>query len=378
MSKIDKKTKIILCISAFAIIGFIYVFSVAKTLQSTITDYNNAVERYNSVAEEYNLYLQKSCVDNIDGMLAEVGILNSEDDTLSGAIKVVLSSNSKEKIEKDIQTINELVDSIEIYKNIAQQITVPEEAWVIDRLKSVSVIENAQASSKMNDPAGLLGKDGGYKSCIYFSIDGLDVSQMPGKSVVEKGTDGGGAIEVYANLEDAEARCDYLAGFDGTILYSGSYAIVGTMVVRTSYLLTEEDQLYLTNEIVKAFTEVKDTASKNEDITVDVIDTYRISSSLATIDKKVTDESEIKSICDFLKSMNLEKYDWSMTPVPVGGARTVFEIHLSNGEIREIEFADYFEKGFRVIIDSDEYIFQSDTVDLYDFWNDIKGETEGL
>ena len=57
-----------------------------------------------------------------------------------------------------------------------------------------------------------------------------------------------------ATVEDAEARCEYLSGFDGTVLYSGSYAIVGTMVIRTSYKLTNEQQLALTDKITSAVT----------------------------------------------------------------------------------------------------------------------------
>ena len=61
-------------------------------------------------------------------------------------------------------------------------------------------------------------------------------------------------MEVYPTVQDAEARCEYLAGFDGTVLYSGSYAIVGTTVIRTSYKLTNEQQIELTNDITMALT----------------------------------------------------------------------------------------------------------------------------
>ena len=52
-------------------------------------------------------------------------------------------------------------------------------------------------------------------------------------------------------------RVSYLAGFDNTILYSGSYAIVGTMVIRTSYLLTDEEQYNLTDAITRAVTKIE-------------------------------------------------------------------------------------------------------------------------
>lgn len=31
-------------------------------------------------------------------------------------------------------------------------------------------------------------------------------------------------------------RCEYLSDYDNTILYSGSYTLLGTMAIRASYL----------------------------------------------------------------------------------------------------------------------------------------------
>ena len=58
-------------------------------------------------------------------------------------------------------------------------------------------------------------------------------------------------------MQDAEARCEYLSGFDNTILYTGSYAIVGTMVIRISYAYTDEAQYEMTDRIAKAFTQLE-------------------------------------------------------------------------------------------------------------------------
>jgi hypothetical protein len=135
---------------------------------------------------------------------------------------------------------------------VVAQITNPTADWVVQRLTDVEQITEMAVASEDNDPGHLLGKDGGYTSCVYFNIS--DIELMDGETVLEKGTDAGGAIEVYATVRDAEARCDYLAGFDGTLMYSGSYAIVGTMVIRTSYILDGTDQLELTNEITQSFT----------------------------------------------------------------------------------------------------------------------------
>lgn len=84
----------------------------------------------------------------------------------------------------------------------------------------------------------------------------IDQEKIPGNSIVDKGTDCGGSIEIYESRKNAEERCSYLSEFENTILYSGSYAIVGTMVIRTSYLLNGNEQLKLTDEITKKLTEI--------------------------------------------------------------------------------------------------------------------------
>ena len=48
-----------------------------------------------------------------------------------------------------------------------------------------------------------------------------------------------------------------MSGFDNTILYTGSYAIVGTMVIRISYAYTDEAQYEMTDRIAKAFTQLE-------------------------------------------------------------------------------------------------------------------------
>ena len=183
--------------------------------------------------------------------------LNIENESVFEAVKVVLGKNSRSKIDNDTNTIYELITHIENSVHIIKQITAPSEEFVTSRLKDVPTILEMQSVTKDNNPDGLLNKDGGYTSCIYFSSEKISQEDIPGKDIVSKGTDCGGAVEIYDSLEEANARCEYLSGFDGTVLYSGSYAIIGTMVVRTSYLLTNEEQLELTNDITKALTALK-------------------------------------------------------------------------------------------------------------------------
>ena len=147
-------------------------------------------------------------------------------------------------------------EQIQTAIKVVTQITAPDGEWISNRLSNVNGITGIQAVTEELDSDDLLGKEGGFFACIYFTVHAINSEEVPGNSIVEKGTDAGGAVEVYSTLADAEARCEYLAGFDGTVLYSGSYAIVGTMVIRTSYKLTNEQQFDLTNAITGALTSI--------------------------------------------------------------------------------------------------------------------------
>ena len=88
-----------------------------------------------------------------------------------------------------------------------------------------------------------------YRLEVYIS-DGYS-------GTVGAGTDGGGAVAVYANAGDANKRNDYLSVFDGTILSSGSHDVVGTCVVRTSHLLTASQQKTFEGEIADSLTKLE-------------------------------------------------------------------------------------------------------------------------
>lgn len=139
-----------------------------------------------------------------------------------------------------------------------KQVTAPSEQFVLERLSGLPNITGAEAVTEQNDPNGNLHKDGGYTAAIYFSSDLVDSSQLyaqPGYTgIPATGTDAGGCVEVYATAKDAEERNDYLASFDGTILNSGSHAVVGTCVIRTSYLLTASEQDATEQSIIDSLT----------------------------------------------------------------------------------------------------------------------------
>lgn len=160
-------------------------------------------------------------------------------------------------------TTEALLDAQSAFKRsvlIQKQVTAPSDDFVLERLKQIDTILSLAAVTSSNDPNGLLGKEGGYIGCIYFSDSRVDKTQLnlkPGEyNVIAMGTVGGGAIEIYATIEEAETRNAYLSTYDGTDLDPGSHVVVGTMVVRTSSKLTDEQQMELTSQIVALLTEL--------------------------------------------------------------------------------------------------------------------------
>ncbi len=228
-----------------------------KEVQQTIhatREYNKAVEQFNLSVEEYNQAVSVTCIDNIDGMPAILEPLKTEHEGYDEVAEAVCNGIRSDIIISDTKTVQEMTVQVESLTTVVKQITAPTAEWLIDRLSDYSSITGIQAVTEDLDPDQLLGKEGGYSACVYFTVSSIDASTIPGNTIVEKGTDAGGAIEVYTTIEDAQARCEYLSGFDGTILYSGSYAIVGTMVIRTSYKLDNAQQMALTRAITRELT----------------------------------------------------------------------------------------------------------------------------
>lgn len=157
-----------------------------------------------------------------------------------------------------IATLLEARNTYQHSVEVQKQVTAPDDNFVLERLKQIDTIVSLGAVIQNNDPNGLLGKEGGYIGCIYFSDSRVDKTKLNLKpsqyDVISMGTIGGGAIEIYATIEEAEARNSYLATYDGTDLDPGSHVVAGTMVVRTSSMLTDEQQTELTNQIITIMT----------------------------------------------------------------------------------------------------------------------------
>lgn len=143
--------------------------------------------------------------------------------------------------------------------SIAQMklVTNPSEAFVIKRLKGVKGVGKIAPVTEKNDPNGHLNKARGYTAAVYFSSPMVNQSEVSGNSVIDKGTDGGGCVEVYLNEDDANNRNDQFGMFDGGMFASGSHKVVGTVIVRTSNELTASQQKKLENRIIKALTKLE-------------------------------------------------------------------------------------------------------------------------
>lgn len=140
-----------------------------------------------------------------------------------------------------------LNDSIQQMK----QITNPPESFVIQCLGYLPDIGSIQAVTEENDPNGQLNKAGGYTAAVYFESRKLNQSEIYGDTLLDKGTQAGGCIEVYATAEEAEARNRYLSAFDGsTIVNPGSHSVLGTIVIRTSNDFTATQQKELEASII--------------------------------------------------------------------------------------------------------------------------------
>ena len=157
------------------------------------------------------------------------------------------------------ETTEALKEKLKAYENSIQgmkQVTAPTDEFVMERLQRIETITEMDAVTEDHDPNGKLNKQGGYIGCIYFTDTQVDRSQLyieDGKdNVIDVGTDGGGAIEIFKTVEDATQRDTYLGAFDGGMLASGSHYVVGTCLVRTSNELNGTQQLELTDQIRQA------------------------------------------------------------------------------------------------------------------------------
>ncbi|MBO4336678.1 MAG: hypothetical protein J5842_01225 [Lachnospiraceae bacterium] len=131
----------------------------------------------------------------------------------------------------------------------------PDEEFILSRLEKVKRITSFMPATEDNDPNGRLHREDGYKSAVFFSTAYFDPSDIRGETIVDKGTEAGGVIEVYATQELAMDRAYYLSYYDETVWANGTHAVIGSIVIRLSDRLTEWQQRELEAGIIKALRE---------------------------------------------------------------------------------------------------------------------------
>lgn len=239
-----------------AFLGFILLIIYILFLLPAVTatqKYNQCVQEFNNVLVPYNEKVSLISVDNIQGVPGHMEYIDIEREDYFSITVSLLKGNFAPIINKDSNTLTKLTDRLNECMPILDVLNNPTENWVAEKLKCISDIKTVSSVTKSNDPNGLLDVEGGYSSCTYFTVKGIEFTNKNDDPIF-LGNDGGGCIEVYNNVRDAKKRCEYLSQYDNTMLYSGSYVLVGTMVIRTSYVLTEEQQFILTNNIIESFT----------------------------------------------------------------------------------------------------------------------------
>lgn len=180
--------------------------------------------------------------------------------------------SSTSDIEAAAEALNEPLDYSATSKTLADasqafdksvrqlgQVTAPSQDFVVSRLGKVPGVSDIEPVTESNDPNRQLNKSGGYTAAVYFHYSGVDGGEEVNAALpsIEIGTDGGGCIEVYRTVEDANKRNDNLASFDGRGVFdTGSHRVLGTVIVRTSHFLTASQQNSLTDEIAAILTEL--------------------------------------------------------------------------------------------------------------------------
>ncbi len=258
----------LIIITIFVTCSCIWYFQIKMPHDKAVADFHDAVK----TVQEENSKLDEAL--NTAQSIIESGDQPYDANALTAVTKAIEDAQSLKKtipelpqnteaIKKTTTELLKPVDYATTVSNITdktailessikqlKQITNPSGDFIIQRVQDIEGVSGTQAVTEDHDPNGNLNKDGGYTATIYFSSPWVDQAEVSGDDIIDKGTECGGAIEVYGTVEDAETRNTYLSAFDGaTILNSGSHTILGTIVIRTSSKLSATQQNELTQKI---------------------------------------------------------------------------------------------------------------------------------
>ena len=279
-----KKTKLII-VAVVVVIAVIAgslgaYFGYFKPHKEAVEAYNVVVSDIQEKTDQLDGEIKKlqELVDNEDKPLDETTIDAAKEALKNaGASKIVIGEMPKatkdilsrtKELSTPVDYSDELTALSTAYTNLEnskkqyKQVVNPSEEFVMQRILTVDDVADARAVTEDQDPNGNLHKAGGYTSTIYFESKTVNQSDVyvSGKYadvLIDKGTDAGGAIEVYENVEYAEKRRDYLATYDGTIYANGTHTVIGTVLVRTSNELTATQQKELEQKVIDALTRLE-------------------------------------------------------------------------------------------------------------------------
>lgn len=121
---------------------------------------------------------------------------------------------------------------------------------VASKVKShFSTVTETKVYTEDNDPNKDLGKKGKYQSGMAF-IDSRTEFEKDSEEPERWGTDAGGSVEVYASVDEAKARYDELAAYQGqSFLDPGALKIKDNVVIRASTHLSKTQQDEILNYI---------------------------------------------------------------------------------------------------------------------------------
>lgn len=279
-----KRTKIII-IAVITIVVLIaggcgVYFGYFKPHNEAVDTYNVVISNIKEKNKQLDTEIKKlqKLVDNTDKPLDKSTVDAAKEAIKdAGASKIVVGEmpkgtedilNKAKELSVPIDYSDKITALSDAYTNLEnskkqyKQVTNPTEEFVIQRLLTVDDIVDARAVTEDQDPNGNLHKEGGYTATIYFESKKVNQSKVYTSGeyddvLIDKGTDAGGAIEVYAKEEDAEKRKEYLATYDGTIFANGTHTVIGTVLVRTSNKLTASQQKELEQKVIKALTKLE-------------------------------------------------------------------------------------------------------------------------
>lgn len=218
-------------------------------LDTAIKAAENLIAKKETPLDELLIQILETAISDTKAAKVDVPVMAKTEDEINASVTTMNAIDYTKALENLATHQGNLEKSIKQYALVNN----PDEKYIIKCLKKVKAIKDISAVTEDNDPNGNLGKPGGYTSQVYFSCKWVDQSDFLADevTVIDKGTDCGGSIEVYETEEYANKREEYLAGYDGGIFASGSHKVIGTVLVRTSDKLPASKQKKLEEAIIK-------------------------------------------------------------------------------------------------------------------------------